>query len=53
MDHKDIVNALVILAPGSHWVLSGDDLSGLTWLDDISTRPTDDAIIAQIAAQGK
>jgi hypothetical protein len=52
MTTMDIANALQILKPGSHWVISGSDLTGLTWLDDPSTRPTDDQILAQIATQG-
>ena len=50
MNNKDIANALVVLCPGAQWSLSGDDLSGLTWLDTIQTRPTDEAIKAAIAA---
>jgi hypothetical protein len=30
---------LTVLRPGAQWSLSGDDYSGLTWLDD-SPKPT-------------
>jgi hypothetical protein len=53
MKNQDIVKALLVLTPGAQWVIHGDTLDGIEWLDTIQTRPTDDEIIAQIAAQGK
>lgn len=50
MNSKEISNALAVLTPGATWNLRGDDLSGLEWLDINQVRPTDEAIIATIAA---
>jgi hypothetical protein len=52
MTLNNIIIALQTLRPGAQWVLQGQDLSGLTWLDTIQTQPTNDEIIAQIATQG-
>ncbi len=51
MNHDSIIKALSILAPESHWNLRGDSINGLEWLDDLSNRPTDDQITAQINVQ--
>lgn len=50
MTSLDIIHALSVLTPSAEWVLQGDDLSGLTWLDNVQARPTDDEIVAAIAA---
>ena len=50
MDHKSIALALHALTPGAQWTLSGIDLSGLTWLDQVYTQPTLDQINAAILA---
>jgi hypothetical protein len=50
MNNNDIANALMTLRPGAQWVLQGNDLSGLQWLDTTQTRPTDAEITAAIAA---
>ena len=43
----DAVTALIEdRLPGAEWVLQGDDLSGLSWLDKSIPRPTDAAITA-------
>jgi hypothetical protein len=44
-----IGRALVKLRPGAVWTLFGDELSGLTWLDEHQTRPTDEDIFAVVA----
>jgi hypothetical protein len=49
MNYKDISNALAVLTPKAHWVLQGNDLTGLVWLDTVQTRPTDDQINVAIA----
>lgn len=43
-----ITDALLSLASGAEWVLNGDDLSGLEWLDGAIARPTDLAILQEI-----
>ena len=44
-----IVQALMVLRPDAKWTLTGLELSGLEWHDDISTRPTDDEINTKVA----
>ena len=51
MNNITIGKALQILCPGAQWVLNGEILAGLTWLDTNQARPTDDEIISQIAIQ--
>ena len=36
-----IPEALQSLKPGAQWVLSGDDYTGLEWLDTEQTQPTE------------
>lgn len=38
----DIMKTLEHLRPGSSWTLDGLDYSGLTWLDDEQTKPTEE-----------
>ena len=35
----DYAAVLTVIRPGAHWTLSGEEYSGLTWLDD-SPKPT-------------
>ena len=42
-----IVDALQTLTPGAQWVLSGDEYSGLEWLDEDQEQPTEEALIAE------
>ena len=42
-----IVDALQTLTPGAQWVLSGDEYSGLQWLDENQEQPTEEALIAE------
>jgi len=57
MNSQDITKALQTLRPKAEWILRGDSLVGLEWLDSVQTRPIDAEILAQIAvliaAQGK
>lgn len=48
MNNLSISKALQRLQPDALWILNGDDLSGLTWLSDISIRPTDEQIADEI-----
>ena len=41
--------ALEALKPNSEWVVTGDQYSRLTWLDESQTKPTEDEINAKIA----
>lgn len=50
MNSREISLALLSLRPGAQWVLQGDDLSGLAWLDTNLSRPTDEEILAFIVA---
>ncbi len=43
-----IDKALLKLRPGASWILKNDTLTGLTWTDEIQTRPTDEEIEAEI-----
>ena len=45
----DIPAALQALKPGAEWVLRGDALSGLEWLDKKQTVPTEKEINDKIA----
>ena len=45
----DIPAALQALKPGAEWVLRGDKLSGLEWLDKKQTVPTETEINDKIA----
>ena len=45
----DIPAALQALKPGAEWVLRGDQLSGLEWLDKKQTVPTETEINDKIA----
>lgn len=37
---RDLSKALTSLRPGAQWALSGDDYSGLVWMDNETTPPT-------------
>jgi hypothetical protein len=45
----DIPAALMSLRPGAQWVLRGEEFSGLEWLDQVQTCPTEEEINAEIA----
>jgi len=44
-----IASALQALKPGAEWTLSGEDYSGLTWLDSSQTKPTETEINSKIS----
>lgn len=44
----DIPAALQTLRPGAQWVLRGDEYSGLEWLDQAQTCPTEAEINTEI-----
>ncbi len=45
----NIPEALTVLKPGAEWNLSGDDYTGLEWLDSKQTKPTETEINNKIA----
>tara|TARA_Y100000768_G_scaffold377964_1_gene351815 strand:+ start:1656 stop:2030 length:375 start_codon:yes stop_codon:yes gene_type:complete len=45
----DIASALQALKPGAEWVLRGDQYSGLEWLDEKQTVPTEKEVTDKIA----
>jgi hypothetical protein len=45
-----ISKALLKIRPGAQWTLDGTEYSGLTWYDDIQTKPTEVEVLAAIAA---
>lgn len=44
----DIVNAIVSLRPNAQWNLIGDDYSGLEWLDQNQTKPTEEELQVEL-----
>ena len=43
-----IVDALVTLAPGAEWSLTGDEYTGINWLDEVQKQPTQKAVEAEL-----
>ena len=43
----DIISVLKVLKPGAEWVLTGEDYSGLKWLDS-GQQPTEQEVKAKI-----
>ena len=44
-----IPDALQSLTPGAEWVLRGNEYSGLEWLDQVQTKPTEAEVTAEVA----
>lgn len=42
-----IVDALQTIAPGAQWVLTGEDYSGLEWLDEDQKQPTEATLLEE------
>lgn len=51
MNNRSISEALVSLLPGAQWVLRGDTIDELEWLDEGQSQPTDEQITAEIERQ--
>lgn len=49
MDNRTITAALSRLCPGAEFMVVGDALSGITWLDQVQTQPTDQAVTDEVA----
>ena len=45
----DITHAIQALKPGAQWSLSGEDYSGLEWLDSKQTQPTETEVNSKIS----
>lgn len=43
-----IIDAISSLRPGAKWILRGGDISGLEWLDEVQTAPTQVEIDAEL-----
>lgn len=46
-----LAKALLSLRPDASWSLDGDDIEGLIWHDDPSSRPTNDEILQEVERQ--
>ena len=44
-----LVEALLSLKPNCQWTIQGEEVSGLTWLDENSEKPTDEELYSKIA----
>lgn len=44
-----LVDAILSLAPKSMWTLTGDEYSGLDWISEDISKPTEDALRAEAA----
>jgi hypothetical protein len=45
----DLAAALQALKPGAQWVLRGSEYSGLEWMDQVQTQPTEAELNTKIA----
>ena len=45
----DLADALQALRPGAEWVLRGTEYSGLEWLDESQTKPTETEVNSKIS----
>ena len=45
----DITHALIALKPAAQWTLRGEDYSGLEWLDNSQTKPTETEVNSKIS----
>lgn len=50
VNHRNIGLAVHRLRPGAAFMLEGDELAGLTWLDQVLQRPTDQELTTECAA---
>lgn len=48
-ENQKIAGALMSLRPGAEWILTGNDLANLNWLDKHSQRPTDKEIADEMS----
>jgi hypothetical protein len=50
MKNKDICEALVLLGHETGWVVRGDEISGIEWIQQPSSIPTEAQIVDAIAS---
>jgi hypothetical protein len=50
MKNKDICEALVLLGYETGWVVRGDEISGIEWIEQPSTIPTEAQILDAVAS---
>lgn len=43
-----VSDALLSLAPGAQWIIDGDQISGLNWLDETINKPSDLEILQEV-----
>lgn len=43
----DITKALLSLRPNSIWTVDGNTYEGITWLDTVSLKPTEEEVLAE------
>ena len=48
---SNIPFALMAIRPGAIWSLDGDEYTGLNWLDETQSKPTEEEVSAEIARQ--
>lgn len=46
MTHQKLIKILAMIRPGAQWVLRGETLADLEWLDQVQIAPTQDDIDA-------
>jgi tRNA A37 N6-isopentenylltransferase MiaA len=44
-----LTDAIISLAPGSQWVLTGDEYSGLEWISEDVSKPTEDELLTEVS----
>lgn len=44
-----IAEALIRLRPGAQWTISGDDYSGIAWIDTEQTMPTEEEVLSLVS----
>ena len=44
-----IEKALANLVPNADWVAEGDTYAGIQWLDEVKTKPTEEAVTNEVA----
>ena len=49
MNGYEITTALNLIRPGAKWNLRGHEYAGLTWIDQLQAKPTEQEIIDAIA----
>ena len=48
-NNYDLTSALKSLRPGAEWVIYGTEYSGINWVDETQTKPTEEEVVQKIA----